>query len=488
MVKTATPSSAVAVFMMYAVFLGTPLMSLTLCILVPLHLCLRFLLLLEVLHCVYYAFLKTYLNHIQDLQALVHPRCAYSYTTKSECWKDVVKYASSYGIKDWVTTWFGRRYAFDTIDSHSFMYWLRYAVFGHKGGPMITTDEERSLRPFLCLIEKTVGKDFKFPKPRDSAILKRSNTYGFEAIKSVYHPLWFYAITGALELYYQRVALMKLGFAPIDGLVHCLAHHQGCRIICKHVKGSRPIVFIHGVGAGLFPYNEIISCITLLNRTVVLPYIPHISMTHAYETPSNEAICDLIQLSLATVCAAGGRAKVLEVDVVANSFGTCVASTLVGRDREKSTGIRLLCRHLLLLDPVSVALSSPDLTSRFVYDRRYTTMIDFIVRSEIHIMYSIQRRFDWMESFISPVMAKIDRATSGDCGKRDMNNQRIGPRIKIKIYVASNDAMIDLPRLTRILETCFQPQAEVAIMEDISHGQWIGNEKYIQMVIKDLSN
>ena len=371
------------------------------------------------------------------------------------------------------------------------MFWVRYTVFGYRGSVRcsIGGEDEQRLRPFIAALEAGVGRGFRFKRKTSGAALKKSNAFGLEPIRSVYHPLWFYVIIGGLELYHQRFTLRRLGFTSLEGLQRSNAYRQGCRVLCKISADSRPIVFIHGLGAGLFPYKDVLRRISILGRTVVLVYIPQISMTHAYETPVNESICELIQLALANIAGSGGRRRrsVVEVDVVANSFGTCVASTLVARNRESSTGIRLLCRHLLLIDPVSIALISPDLTARFVYDRRYAAVVDFIVRSEIHIMYCIQRRFDWMDSFISPVMTLVDRTVTPDCDRRDLNNQRIGPRINLKIYVASNDAMVNLERFTRVLQVCFPPQAEVTIMDDTTHGQWIAKEKYIQMVINDLS-
>ena len=45
------------------------------------------------------------------------------------------------------------------------------------------------------------------------------------------------------------------------------------------IKGARPIVFIHGLGAGLLGYNVLISEFTRLfsDRPILVPLQPHIS-------------------------------------------------------------------------------------------------------------------------------------------------------------------------------------------------------------------
>jgi pimeloyl-ACP methyl ester carboxylesterase len=101
-----------------------------------------------------------------------------------------------------------------------------------------------------------------------------------------------------------------------------------------------PIVFLHGVGAGLLPYLSLVFHLAKLGRPMILPESKHVSMRLVRWLPTVDDMAD----GTAAIMAAHG---VEQAAVMAHSYGTMVAARLV----LKYEG---LVHSLCLCDPVSV--------------------------------------------------------------------------------------------------------------------------------------
>jgi pimeloyl-ACP methyl ester carboxylesterase len=103
---------------------------------------------------------------------------------------------------------------------------------------------------------------------------------------------------------------------------------------------AMPVVFLHGVGAGLLPYLSLVFHLATLGRPMILPESKHVSMRLVRWLPTVDDMAD----GTAAIMAAHGVDKAA---VMAHSYGTMVAARLV----LKYEG---LVHSLCLLDPVSV--------------------------------------------------------------------------------------------------------------------------------------
>lgn len=100
-----------------------------------------------------------------------------------------------------------------------------------------------------------------------------------------------------------------------------------------------PIVFLHGVGAGLLPYLFLIFRLAALGRPMILPHSKHVSMRLVSWIPTVDDMAD----ATAAMLAAHGFTR---TSVLAHSYGTMVASRLVMKYPQ-------LVHSMCLTDPVS---------------------------------------------------------------------------------------------------------------------------------------
>lgn len=102
---------------------------------------------------------------------------------------------------------------------------------------------------------------------------------------------------------------------------------------------NAPIVFLHGVGAGLLPYLALVFSIASLGRPMILPESKHVSMRLMTWLPTVDDMAD----TTAAILQAHGVQRAV---VMGHSYGTFVASRLVLK-------YGCLVHSLCLMDPVS---------------------------------------------------------------------------------------------------------------------------------------
>lgn len=102
---------------------------------------------------------------------------------------------------------------------------------------------------------------------------------------------------------------------------------------------TTPIIFLHGVGAGLLPYLSLIFRLAALNRPMILPHSRHVSMRLVSWIPTVDDMADATAAMLAAH-------SFSQASVVAHSYGTMVASRLVMKYPQ-------LVHSMCLTDPVS---------------------------------------------------------------------------------------------------------------------------------------
>uniref|UniRef100_A0A383VKF9 AB hydrolase-1 domain-containing protein n=1 Tax=Tetradesmus obliquus TaxID=3088 RepID=A0A383VKF9_TETOB len=150
--------------------------------------------------------------------------------------------------------------------------------------------------------------------------------------------------------------------------------------------GSLPILFLHGVGAGLLPYLSLVFHLASLGRPMILPESKHVSMRLVKWLPTVDDMAD----GTAAILAAHGVDRAL---VVAHSYGTMVAARMVLKYES-------LVHSLCLMDPVCFAMFMPHLIRNFMYAWHVSgcLLIDVImalVSSELHCASTFSRKFFW---------------------------------------------------------------------------------------------
>eukprot|EP01025_Chloroclados_australasicus_P062067 TRINITY_DN814_c0_g1_i4.p1 TRINITY_DN814_c0_g1~~TRINITY_DN814_c0_g1_i4.p1 ORF type:complete len:642 (-),score=23.88 TRINITY_DN814_c0_g1_i4:347-2272(-) len=156
-----------------------------------------------------------------------------------------------------------------------------------------------------------------------------------------------------------------------------------------------PIVFMHGIGAGTFPYLFFVRKIMrqFPDNPLILTEMRHISMRW---TPRAKSVNEVAN-SVATLMQELGVEK---AHLIGHSYGTLVASSLVHRYRHLVDGI-------CLMDPVCLMTCHPTLLQNFIYKGfgPGDTIIDylrFMCARDISIAEGLCRNFWWSGLMLWP--------------------------------------------------------------------------------------
>lgn len=514
-----------------------PLISLLLCYILYYYkyYMLSLILLFEPIHLLYYILLKYYINRYQNLSSLCYVRHTLTNEKRSIIWTKTVDAAHAYNFEKWYRAWFENK-TMKTIkyqDAERFVSWVTFGVF---------TASSNDLKLYMDEIEKKtklikMKDNFNDDNHHHAVTIKRdisssslslaatipllhnneliTNSYetnnitisssslslieisrkkkkplyapSLSKVASIYHPLWFYITKSCIQFWFENASLPKLGFKLFENDIiagKLPAHQAGCKMFyrlpsqhLKDEKHERPILLFHGMGAGVTPYLVIISELVkrFPTRPIFVLYIPQISMTYRMELCPLSDIATLVEAAVLSLLKPDFSTEKIEVDILGHSLGTCVAVNVMQRDKIK-------CNTVVFADPAAVSCCLPDMITRLFFDDNYNGIFDLMVRSEIHTMYAVQRRLDWMEAFI------------GGLGAVDVESNKQVPIIdsssvvthvqKFTIFLSSRDMMIPFLSSGRIVKRLI-PGAIIDVFEG-SHGQWLGSTDSVSKFVSAL--
>jgi len=518
------------VIITWIIMITSPVISLLLCYILyhynKCNIIFVLLLLLEPVHMVYYICLKYYINRYQNVSALSYVRNNFNNEKRVNIWIKAIDAAHAYSFENWYMSWFENK-TFNNIryeDAERFVSWVTFGVF---------TTNKNELKLYMEEIEKRT-KHMKIKEITDKnhhtvTIINRENvsstavnvpllnkndiinydsdgiTTSIESIEvsrkkiplyapslakisCVYHPLWFYFMKSTVQFWFENISLPRLGFKLFDNDIitgKLPAHQAGCkvfyRISSQNVK-ERPILLFHGMGAGVTPYEGIIREIIKRypTKTIFVLYIPQISMTYRMELPPLTEIATLVEAVVISVLKSDFSNETIEVDIMAHSLGTCVAVNVMQRPRIK-------CHNIVMADPAAISCCLPDMIKRLFFDTNYTGIFDILVRSEIHTMYAVQRRLDWMEAFVGGlgnVRVLSSNQKINDNKINDNNVTLVTPVNNFTIFLSSRDMMIPFLGCGRIIKRLL-PGAIIEVFEG-THGQWLTQVEKVQKFVSAL--
>jgi pimeloyl-ACP methyl ester carboxylesterase len=157
-------------------------------------------------------------------------------------------------------------------------------------------------------------------------------------------------------------------------------------------KGSDkllPLLFFHGIApGGLVLYLPMILCgLAIDGRAVFLFENRSISCELGFQAVTERetvtGVSEIVNKHLGT-----------EQDLLCcgHSFGSCLLTWLL-----YDTEFRDRIRQFVLLDPVTILLSEPDVMANFLYSRR-VSKIRMLASSELFTEYYLRRHFSWYNS------------------------------------------------------------------------------------------
>jgi len=171
-------------------------------------------------------------------------------------------------------TWFGR-VPWSAIRLHEIRQWLYWSIFNTDLPPLESLPQSHRvvLDDALDMLQKRLGK--KVPEGSYPQALPMRLT--LDNVRITWRPLSYYVtiwlVNNCLRTWFQ--SSWKMHHGSYDGLEYLLYIPSSW----DPVTSPRPLVFMHGLGIGLFQYNVVLKGLLekFLDRPLLLPLQPHVS-------------------------------------------------------------------------------------------------------------------------------------------------------------------------------------------------------------------
>lgn len=214
-----------------------------------------------------------------------------------------------------------------------------------------------------------------------------------DPLEPSYRPLFIYFLFGSMQVT-ANLFLSSLGFS-------CFTTSNGVRYWYRprysntinkdpRLETQLPLLFFHGIApGGIALYLPMLLWgVGRGGRPLMLFVNPAISLSMCLKSPTEqetvEAVWEAVQTHLDSNTG---------VSVFGHSFGSCQLTWLL----HSSYACKI--RQVVLVDPVSVLLSEPDVMSNFLYTRKAMQRRSIgVVANELYVEYYLRRQFAWYNS------------------------------------------------------------------------------------------
>eukprot|EP00879_Flechtneria_rotunda_P023592 GHRR01024959.1.p1 GENE.GHRR01024959.1~~GHRR01024959.1.p1 ORF type:complete len:452 (+),score=112.94 GHRR01024959.1:201-1556(+) len=316
-------------------------------------------------------------------------------STKRKLVKHLAKVDS---LSESLLHWFTNASSWDEVHRGNLLELFAYAIWYKSVGEVTAAGELAELEDLIGQLEQQLGR--KMPDGYNPQL--RFMSHLWDPLKHVYRPFLFYVVmeVGAWLCY---VTILAAGFQSYElNGVRYYTYKLGPQQLLQaasspsangHTNGgsqassdAEPLVFLHGVGAGLLPYLALVFHLPAIGRPLIMVESKHVSMRLIRSIPTVDNMADTV----AAILTAHGARKAA---VMAHSYGTMVASRLVLKHEA-------VVSSLCLLDPVCMAMYLPDLVKNFLYTRHDSgclavDLIMALVSTELYCSATFSRHFCW---------------------------------------------------------------------------------------------
>ena len=306
----------------------------------------------------------------------------------------------------------------------------------------------------------------------------KPRSFTFEKVNSLYRPYAVYAGVAMMRMT-ANCLLFTLGFRQYTCKRGLMYWHRPAN---KTQQQGSPFLFFHGIApGGHAPYIPMLSFIlrgelSYKNRDVFLFENKPISYALCFDALSEEStvhgVVEAVQLHLGTSSTANN------LTICGHSFGSVSLTWMI-----RSPDLKNRVRSMILLDPVSILLSEPDVVVNFLYSRQdiptsYSsngwlakvirfvneTKINLVASSEMFIEYYLRRSFAWYNS--------------------ELWLQDIPANVKVAVCLAENDEIINASKIGKELDlhnakvsrgACGGASVEQLVWRDVGHAHCVMN-------------
>ena len=240
-----------------------------------------------------------------------------------------------------------------------------------------------------------------------------------EEVNPIHRPLLVYLAILSVQLFAGFV-LRICGFRRVESTNGL----KGWFRPTKDSKNSfRPLLFFHGIApAGISFYIPLILHLAGNDeRPVLLFENPNISCSIGFTALSEDATMEGIhEIVNSTI------GKTADLTLCGHSFGSCQLTWML-----HCTLFRQRIKHVLLLDPVTILLSEPDVMNNFLYSYSMSK-IRMVASSELFTEYYLRRHFSWYNS--------------------ELWMESIPDDVKVTVALAEKDEIVNAPKVYGYLQ------------------------------------
>lgn len=207
----------------------------------------------------------------------------------------------------------------------------------------------------------------------------------------------------------------------------------------EDAREDLPIVFIHGIGAGLHFYKPFLKDLSSRNpnSAIFMIELPVVSMKIMDASPSKR---DTVA-ALTALLASHGHSKAV---FVGHSLGSVVVSWMVHLAPE-------YCASIVLVDPVCFLLHLPDVAYNFLHrspTRANEWLYWYFVSNEAGIAWYLGRSFFWFENVLwldeLRALSTTTPSRDGHLDKVSIEKKTPGPRgtDRCAVFLSQNDSIV----------------------------------------------
>ncbi|PCH39784.1 alpha/beta-hydrolase [Wolfiporia cocos MD-104 SS10] len=253
------------------------------------------------------------------------------------------------------------------------------------------------LSEYVKQVEERIGHTLANGRNEEVRCMKFTQ----DRIRMSHRPLLYYLIVSVFDLD-ACITMRRLGFNHfrIKDWAMCfplriqtiLSRPSPCPTVGYWYRSHRsstkdPVIFLHGVGVGLFPYLDFIRNLAAADPDVGIIVIEDLPIS-SHITPSRLRRKEFI----AALTRIMDHHALPRASLIGHSYGTVLAGHAL---RDTSLSHRI--SSIVLVDPVAILLYMPKLTTNFVYRPSARWMSYFVCRDP-DIARTVQRTFFFAES------------------------------------------------------------------------------------------
>ena len=270
-----------------------------------------------------------------------------------------------------------------------------------------------------------------------------------EDVSPLHRPFLVYLILRTIERF-AGLFLRMIGFRLYkskSGLVYW--HRAG------NDKRRLPLLFFHGIAPGgqVFYLPMVLSSLGDKDRTMFLFENKPISSSICFHALTEDETID----GVAEALNAHLETQYSPVTLCGHSFGSCPITWLL------HSPLRRRIQQVVLIDPVTILLSEPDVMINFVYSRRQIvplsageidrTKIQLVASSELFTEYYLRRHFSWYNS--------------------ELWLEDIPDDVQVLVCISEHDEIISAPKVKKEIEIHNNPNLRMIHWEGVGHANCV---------------